>query len=106
MAIVKQLKQTTCTLREYLVWYCGYWKECEVTDKELMQLCNDYGVLIQMEVTKEYLVEMLHKEVKVTDIPNLMCMGGSHAVHIKGDGIEFFITAMDNAFSDEEESIL
>jgi hypothetical protein len=103
MAIFKQLKQTTCTLRKYLTWYCGYWA---VSDKYLMRLCDECCLLDAMKLDKPTLRSLLDKKVTITDIPNYMGKGGPHAVHIKGDGIEFFISAMDNAFSDEEESIL
>ena len=102
MAIVKQLKQTTCTLRKYLTWYCGY---CTVTDLYLLQLCDECCLLDAMKLDKPTLRSLLDKKVTITDIPNYMGKGGPHAVYIKGDGIEFFITAMDNAFSDEEEDV-
>ena len=103
MAIVKQLKQTTCTLRKYLTWYCGY---SEVLDLYLLQLCDECCLLDAMKLDKPTLRSLLDKEVTITDIPNYMGKGGSHAVYIKGDGIEFFINAIDNAFTNEEESIL
>ena len=103
MAIVKQLKQTTCVLRKYLTWYCGY---CAVSDKFLMQLCDECCLLDAMKLDRPTLRSLFNKEVTITDIPNYMGKGGPHAVHIKGEGIEFFINAMDNAFADEEESIL
>ena len=102
MAIVKQLKQTTCTLRKYLTWYCGY---CAVTDLYLLQLCAECCLLDAMKLDKPTLRSLLDKKVTITDIPNYMGKGDPHAVYIKGDGIEFFITAMDNAFSDEEEDV-
>jgi hypothetical protein len=90
------MKSIKSTLRNYLSWYCGV-----ESDNEIVEEIQMYGFWDFWGISVEKLVSLLNEEVEIVITDNYD-MDGSHEVIIKGNGFEFVLSEMVEAFSNEE----
>ena len=82
------MKSIKSTFRNYLSWLCGVSEEMS-------------GFFFFWGISVEKLVSLLDEEVEIVDTDKYD-MSGCHEVIIKGNGFEYKLTCMTEAFSDEE----
>ena len=80
------------TFRNYLSWYCGV-----ESDNEIVEEIQMYGFWDFWGISVEKLVSLLNEEVEIIITGNY-AMDGSHEVIIKGNGFEFALSEMVEAF--------
>jgi hypothetical protein len=90
------MKSIKSTFRNYLSWLCGVSEENEIIEETQMSGFWDFW-----GISVEKLVSLLDEEVEIVDTDKYD-MSGCHEVIIKGNGFEYKLTCMTEAFSDEE----
>lgn len=94
------------SLKSYLAWYCmGVMEGEKVDDNALLEECDCCCIFDILGISKEELVSIWDCAVEIEDT-EIYDMSGAHEVNIKGANFAYVLSAMDEAFCSEEDSIM